>query len=172
MVVYESMFGNTQRVAEAIGRGLRARLPVDVVEVGSAPERIPDDVDLVLVGGPTHAFGLSTAKTRQSAAAQSMDGVVSRTIGVREWVDRLHADREVLVATFDTHIDKTWFPGAASKRLDKALRGSGFRTLAAPTSFYVHDTAGPLVGGEVERAELLGRRLGEEMLSRQPSLQH
>jgi hypothetical protein len=172
LVVFESMFGNTQRIAEAIGRGLRARLPVDVVEVGSAPETLPGDVGLVVVGGPTHAFGLSTAKTRQSAAAQAAGGVVSRTMGVREWVDRLHAPSGVPAATFDTHIDKTWFPGAASKRLEKALRGLGFRTLAAPTSFYVHDSAGPLVGGEVERAELLGRRLGEELLSRQASLQH
>lgn len=167
LVVYESMFGNTKRVAEAIGRGLAARVAVEVVEVGHAPTRVDDDVDLVVVGGPTHAFGLSSERTRKSAADQAPAGVVSDSTGVREWVTRMTAQQgHVAVAAFDTHIDKKWFPGAASKRLDKMMRGRGMSSLAAPTSFYVHDTMGPLVGGELERAELFGRRLGEELLSR------
>jgi Flavodoxin len=171
LVVYESMFGNTQQVAQAIGRGLEARVPVDVVEVGEAPEAVDDDVDLVVVGGPTHAFGLSSERTRQAAADQAPAGVVSGRTGVREWVERLGARHgHLLVAAFDTHIDKTWIPGAASKRLDKMMRGMGLASLTAPTSFYVHDTMGPLVGGELERAELLGRRLGEELVGRQPAV--
>lgn len=166
MVIYESMFGNTQRVAQAIGRGLAARVPVDVVEVGHAPPQLDDDVDLVVVGGPTHAFGLSSERTRRSAAQQAPAGVVSTGLGVREWVACLapHGDR-LAVAAFDTHIDKTWVPGAASRKLDKMMRGMGLFVLEPPTSFYVHDTAGPLVGGEAERAELLGRRLGEQLLA-------
>ena len=167
LVVYESMFGNTQRVAEAIGRGLAARLAVGVVEVGRASE-VGDDVDLLVVGGPTHAFGLSSERTRRSAADQAPAGTVSRTTGVREWVSGLPAQRgHLVVVAFDTHIDKTWIPGAASKRLDKIMRGMGLHSLAAPTSFYVRDTMGPLVGGELERAELFGRRLAEELVSRQ-----
>jgi hypothetical protein len=163
------MFGNTKRVAESIGRGLAARLAVDVVEVGQAPESVADDIDLVVVGGPTHVFGLSSPRTRQAASAQAPAGVVSSGTGVREWVGRLdaRADR-LLVATFDTHIDKAWFPGSAAKRLEKLLHGMGLRSLAAPVSFYVHDSSGPLIGGEIERAELLGRRLGDELLSRHP----
>jgi hypothetical protein len=169
LVVYESMFGNTKRVAEAIGRGLAARLPVDVIEVGEAPETIRDDVELVVVGGPTHEFGLSSPKTRRAAEAQSVSGVISPDKGVREWVACLHPHADhLVVATFDTHIDKAWFPGSASRRLEKMLRSMGLRSLAAPTSFFVHDSSGPLVGGEVERAELLGRRLGEELLARHP----
>jgi Flavodoxin len=167
LVVYESMFGNTQQVAQAIGRGLGARVPVEVVEVGHAPQQVDDGVDLVVVGGPTHAFGLSSERTRKSAADQAPGEIISSTTGVREWVERLPArGGQLLVAAFDTHIDKTWVPGAASKRLDKMMRGMGFVSLAAPTSFYVHDSMGPLVGGELERAELFGRRLGEELMSR------
>jgi hypothetical protein len=166
LVIYESMFGNTQRVAEAIGRGLAARVSVDVVEVGHAPLRVDDDVDLVVVGGPTHAFGLSSERTRRSAAEQAPSGIVSTGPGVREWVACLAANGgRLAVAAFDTHIDKPWVPGAASKKLDKMMRGMGLFVLEAPTSFYVHDTTGPLVGGEAERAELLGRRLGEQLLS-------
>lgn len=171
LVIYESMFGNTQRVAKAIGRGLAARVSVDVVEVGHAPQRVDDDVDLVVVGGPTHAFGLSSERTRRSAAEQAPTGIVSTGPGVREWVACLAANRgSVAVAAFDTHIDKTWVPGAASKKLDKMMRGMGLFVLEAPTSFYVHDTTGPLLGGEAERAELLGRRLGEQLLSSHPSM--
>jgi hypothetical protein len=172
LVVYESMFGNTQQVAQAIGRGLEARVRVDVVEVGHAPQTV-DDVDLVVVGGPTHAFGLSSERTRKAAADQAPAGIVSATTGVREWVECLHARHgRLLVAAFDTHIDKTWVPGAASKRLDKMMRGMGLVSLAAPTSFYVHDSMGPLVGGELERAELFGRRLGEELMSRRLAVPH
>jgi hypothetical protein len=171
LVVYESMFGNTKRVAEAIGRGLAARLPVDVVEVSTAPQTIPDDVELVVVGGPTHEFGVSSPRSRRAAAAQSPIGVVSDGAGVREWVACLHAHADRLaVATFDTHLDTAWLPGAASRRLDRMLRAMGLRSIDAPTSFYVRDSAGPLVGGEVERAELLGRRLGEELLTRHASV--
>jgi hypothetical protein len=170
LVVYESMFGNTQRVAQAIGRGLEARVPVAVVEVGVAPSTLDDDVDLVVVGGPTHVFGLSTERTRTSAVDRAPAGTISHT-GVREWVTCLQAQHgHVVVAAFDTHIDKTWIPGTASKRLDMMMRSMGLLSLAAPTSFYVHDTTGPLVGGELERAELFGRRLGEELVSRRPAV--
>ena len=171
LVVYESMFGNTKLVAEAIGRGLAARVPVEVFEGSTAPETIRDDVELVGVGGPTHEFGLSSPRSRRSAATQSTTGIISEGKGVREWAACLHPHASRLVfATFDTHIDKAWFPGAASKRLEKMLRSMGLRSLAAPTSFYVHDSTGPLVGGEMERAEMLGRRLGEELVARHPSL--
>ena len=114
LVIYESMFGNTQRVAEAIGRGLAARVSVDVVEVGHAPLQVDDDVDLVVVGGPTHAFGLSSERTRRSAAEQAPTGIVSTGRGVREWVACLASyGGRLAVAAFDTHIDKTWVPGAA-----------------------------------------------------------
>ena len=85
LVVFESMFGNTAAVARALAAGLSETLPVDVVEVGSAPIEPDDDVVLLVVGGPTHAFGLSRTDTRHEAAARR-DGVlpVSSGIGIRE----------------------------------------------------------------------------------------
>ena len=53
LVIYESMFGNTQQVAQAIGEGLALILSADVVEVGHAPATVPVDVSLLVVGGPT-----------------------------------------------------------------------------------------------------------------------
>jgi flavodoxin len=64
IVVYESMFGNTQRVAEAVAAGIAAHMTVELIEVGAAPTQIGEDVGLLVVGGPTHAFGLSRQSTR------------------------------------------------------------------------------------------------------------
>jgi len=57
LVIFESMFGNTRKIAEAMADGLTSRFVTDLIEVGLAPTRIAEDVSLVVVGGPTHAFG-------------------------------------------------------------------------------------------------------------------
>ena len=86
LVVFESMFGNTKLIADAVAEGLARHLPVEQVEVGTAPTVIGGEVELLVVGGPTHAFGLSRSGTRQSAAQQAEDGLVSDGIGLREWL--------------------------------------------------------------------------------------
>ncbi len=86
LVVYESMFGNTQSIAKGIGDGLSSRMTVEIVEVGEAPSIIDPDVELLVVGGPTHAFGMSRPGTRQNAAQQTGHDLVSKGIGMREWL--------------------------------------------------------------------------------------
>jgi flavodoxin len=67
LVVVESMFGNTRMIADAVANGLSAAGPVTVVEVGDAPVAPNEDVALLVVGAPTHAFSLSRANTRRAA---------------------------------------------------------------------------------------------------------
>ena len=74
LVVFESMFGNTQVIASSVADGLAPRMQVDLMEVGVAPTALDGDVDLLVVGGPTHAFGMSRPGTRQLAAQQSQRG--------------------------------------------------------------------------------------------------
>ncbi len=74
VVIYESMFGNTHEVAERIGAGLRTEPEfedVEVISVAEAIGRVLSDVDLVVVGGPTHAHGVSRPSTRKSASEQA-----------------------------------------------------------------------------------------------------
>lgn len=164
MVVYESMFGNTQRIATAIADGLATSLGVQVVEVGTADGPPGEDVDLLVVGGPTHAFGLSRAATRQSAAEQAGGPVVSANGGIREWLDVLPKARPGRRAVaFDTRIDKRWIPGAACRGAAKRLRAAGYRLAAPPESFYVTDSPGPLRDGELDRARWWGQRVGETL---------
>ena len=67
VVVYESMYGNTHLVADAIGAGVSTAFDVTVVPVSQASGAVMADASLVVVGGPTHAHGMSRASTRKAA---------------------------------------------------------------------------------------------------------
>jgi flavodoxin len=86
LVIYESMFGNTETIAQAIAEGLATRMQVDVVEVGAAPGAIDEGHDLLVVGGPTHAFGMTRPSTRQDAQQKAGHSVISAQSGLREWL--------------------------------------------------------------------------------------
>ncbi|MCL3861344.1 flavodoxin family protein [Actinotalea sp. K2] len=164
LVVYESMFGSTRAVAEAVGEGLRECGPVRVVEVGELigeghTVRPPDDVSLLVVGGPTHALGMSRASTREDAALEAPDGLVSAGPGLREWLEGLSAVG-LPFAAFDTKVLKPNIPGSAAKVADKMLRRAGGRRVAPARSFRVHGKNGGLVEGELEAAAVWGRELG------------
>jgi len=155
VVVVESMFGNTRSVAEAVAEGL---VDAEVIDVREAPSEFPaDDVGLVVVGGPTHAFGMSRPGTRADAGRQ---GAADPGVGIRDLLNRLRANEDLRVATFDTRVEKVrHLPGSAARSAARSLRRSGFVLVSRPESFYVVDTPGPLVEGELERARLWGERL-------------
>ena len=77
LVVFESMFGNTRQIAGAVADGLSQAVRTDLVEVSRAPAQISGDVELVVVGGPTHAFGMTRPGTRRDAARQAAEPLVS-----------------------------------------------------------------------------------------------
>ena len=172
LVVFESMFGNTETIASAIGEGLATRIPVDVVEVGAAPTEIDSDVVLLVVGGPTHAFGMSRPQTRQDAAKQAGGHVVSRSRGIREWLEAVTGSASVRTVAFDTRVDQRWVPGSAARAAHRRLRGKGFRSAAEPKTFYVQGTPGPLVEGERSRARLWGAELAAPMVAKGLGQQH
>ena len=167
LVVYESMFGNTRDVALAVADGIGTRLPVEIVEVAAAPAMLPADVGLLVVGGPTHAHGLTTAKSRADAARRAGDRLVSRGTGLREWLDGLPSGLtpgSIAAATFDTGIkgpELLW--GSAAKTATKRLAALRYRRVAPPESFLVGGPTGPtfdrLEVGELERARDWGAGL-------------
>ncbi|GAA3560420.1 flavodoxin family protein [Nonomuraea rosea] len=160
LVVYESMYGNTRQIAEAVADGLATRMRTMVAEVGSAPGLVGEEVGLLVVGGPTHAFSMSRASTRQSAAQQATGPLVSRGDGVREWLGALRTSSAALgSAAFDTRIAKPRMPGSAARGVARRLRRLGIRAVAPAASFYVTGTKGPLVDGELDRAKRWGERL-------------
>ncbi|HEX6249599.1 MAG TPA: flavodoxin/nitric oxide synthase [Nocardioidaceae bacterium] len=170
LVVHESMFGNTAAVARAVAEGLGVHVDVELVGADQAPAPLDELVDLLVVGGPTHAFSMTRSTTRADAVRQG-GRPEAEAAGVREWIDRLHAGpHSEMVATFDTRVGKMrHLPGSAAKAAAKALRRLGYLPVVPPESFYVLDVGGPLLEGEVERAREWGERLGSTVLGRSPA---
>ncbi len=160
LVIYESMFGNTEAVARAIAEGLAVQFEVVVREVSQAP--VIGSVDLIVVGGPTHAFSLSRTSTRASALEQGATRG-NKDIGLRDWLGHLESGpHSELVAAFDTRVYKTRrLPGSAATKSAKLARAHGYAP-AGQNSFYVTDTAGPLLPGELARATSWGAQLALE----------
>jgi hypothetical protein len=166
LMVYESMFGNTEKVARAVAEGLAESMEVEVHEVSDAPAPITDLVDLIVVGGPTHAFSLSRPSTRADAVERgATQGELD--VGLREWLSRLSGPpHSELVAAFDTRADRVRrLPGSAAHKAARLARHHGYE-LVGTDSFYVSDTEGPLLPGELDRATSWGRRLGSDMSAR------
>jgi hypothetical protein len=171
VVVYESMFGNTRQIADAIGTGLaeaaEAVCIVSVIPVAQAgPEQIKE-TDLVVVGGPTHVHGMTRASTRQGAAkmAEQADSGVklepgALAEGLRDWLDELGKRKvHAKAAAFDTRMHgSAAFTGRASKGISRALRHHGYELVADPESFIV-TKENALEPGEEDRARLWGAKL-------------
>jgi hypothetical protein len=159
-VVYESLFGNTARIAQAVVDGLKENLDVELHSV--AEGKLPEGGDLLVMGGPTHAFSMSRANTRQDAVSQGANA--DPTIGLREWLEELAEGNDTPFAAFDTRVDMVRrLPGSAAKAAAKMARKRGYQLLTRPESFYVQDVPGPLLDGEVQRAEVWGAQLAQSL---------
>jgi len=134
LVIYDSRFGNTRQIAEAIGKPLGERYTVSVQSIADAPV-LPTDLDLLVIGGPTHAHGVSQP--------------------LKQYFKQLpdEAMRGLPVATFDTRFRKPkLLVGAASEGIAKHVRKRGAQIVTRPESFFVAGGEGPLEPGELERA--------------------
>jgi Flavodoxin len=144
VVVYESMYGNTHLVAEAIGTGLGTAFEVSVVPVSHAAPTVIADAELVVVGGPTHVHGMSRAATRKAAVEAASKPVSPLKVeadalgpGLREWFGSL-GHYPVKAAAFDTRMHgPAALTGRASKGVARLLRAHGFDVVAEPESFLV-----------------------------------
>jgi hypothetical protein len=174
LVVYESMFGNTEQVAAAVARGLRLEgVRTALFEVGSAPTSLPPDLELLVVGAPTHAFSLSRRSTRADAVRQGAPAEREQ-IGLREWLGTVQFDttQALDLAVFDTRIAKVrWLPKAAGPTAVRVAHKHGLQTADSPVAFIVTDLQGPLVDGEIERAVAWGRLLHPHRLERVAPIQ-
>lgn len=164
LVVYESLYGNTMQIAEAVGEGLTRQLTTEVVEVGAAPAE-PPAADLLVVGGPTHQFGLSRKSSRQQGADDADEPVISLEVGIREWIGGLKRVSGGMAATFDTSIRKPNLPGSAARGAAKRLKKIGYRILVPAEIFLVEGGKGPITDGEIDRARQWGHSLAEVFIS-------
>ena len=136
LVVYDSQYGNTKGIAQAIADTLRTFGQAQAVRVDLAHLVSFQEVDLLIVGSPTQAF-------RPTPAMQSFLGNVAS--------QRL---RGLAVACFDTRFRGALWKSSAAPRMARQLRTIGVEPLVPPESFFVKamKKEGPLLAGEVERA--------------------
>lgn len=166
-VVYESIFGNTKAIAEAIAEGLSGRFDAEAVEIGSAGASAAG-LDLIVIGGPTHAWAMSRPSTREAGREQARKqglAPVSGDLGVREWLARVADGGGMKAAVFDTAVEAFGiFPGgSAAKGEAREFRRAGFSLIDEPQQFMVSvkDDHTVLVPGELERARQWGEHLAE-----------
>jgi Flavodoxin len=167
LVVYESMYGNTHVVAGQVADGLRATHEVTLVPVAGVTGDLLAGVDLLVAGGPTHMHGMSSARTRRTAAraAAKEDGGLSLDPdatgpGVRDLLKGIRQG-PALAAAFDTRLSSApaAFTGHASQTIGRLLKRHGCRVIAAPESFLV-TPQNTLLDGEAARARRWGAALG------------
>ncbi|HWC35107.1 MAG TPA: flavodoxin domain-containing protein [Mycobacteriales bacterium] len=167
VVVYESMFGNTRRVAEAIRDGLCRHHEVEVLSAAQAPAHDLAGTALLVVGGPTHVRSMSRPSTRKAASEQAADASRGLTLepqaagpGLREWLAEARL-AGVPVAAFDTRIAMpAVISGSAVRSITRALHRQGGRFVCTRRSFLV-TKQNTLVDGQLDLARQWGEQLAE-----------
>jgi flavodoxin len=134
LIVYDSVYGNTEKIAQAIGSAITGE-----VKVFRPAEVNPSDlesVDLLIVGSPTQGG-------RPTPAIQDFLSKVSEA-----------AIKGINVAAFDTRFSTRLVGifGYAAGRIASNLKGKRGALVASPQGFFVKGTKGPLKEGELERA--------------------
>ncbi len=151
LIVYDSFYGNTEQVAQAIGRALETQAEIQMVRVSSVQSGQLSGLNLLIVGSPTRGFRPSPL--------------------ISKWMGGIpvNALEGVKVAAFDTRIPwekMPWFLrgmarmfGFAAPAISGWLQRKGGTLAAAPEGFYVTDTKGPLKEGELERAAAWAKQI-------------
>ena len=164
VVVYESVFGDAEKVARAVAEGLSSHLDVDVGDARNAPHQLGPDVRLLVVGGPNHAMGMPRPATREGAVKEYGAEIADTTIGLHEWLDAAQAVGHIAGAAFDTRMDSPKLVTKldhAARTEEKLLRRLGVTLVVPAEHFVVVDAKGPLADGEEDRARIWGRAIAE-----------
>lgn len=166
LVVYESVFGDAQKIAEAIAEGLSPSVPARTVAAAEAPAELGEDVQLLVVGGPNHAMSMPRPSTRKGAVDQYGATITDTSRGLHEWLDDVRLPGGTKAAAFDTRMDHPKLVvklDHASKTEEKLLKSHGAAILAPAEHFQVTDAKGPLADGEEDRARRWGQALAEQL---------
>ena len=145
LVVYDSIYGNTEIVARAIGDAISGE--AQVLRVGQVHAGELETVDLLIIGSPTHG----------SLPTEAVQGLVERI--------EAPAREGARAATFDTRL--TWpflerWGGFAAPKIADTLKEKGWTLAGEPGGFFVKGLKkGPLKRGEAERAAAWAKGLAE-----------
>ncbi|HGE72965.1 TPA: flavodoxin [Candidatus Poribacteria bacterium] len=138
LVIYDTNFGNTKIIAEAIAKELGS--DAKAVSVSDFDIKELEGIELLVVGSPIIGWRPSErmGKFLASLNKDQLKGVKS--------------------ATYDTRV-KVFFHGDASRKIAKKLEDAGAEIIDKPQAFFVKGKEGPLLDGEVEKATEWAKRL-------------
>lgn len=142
-VVYDSVYGNTQKIAEAMIEGIGGERDTTIAKAPQASTADLEGIDLLIVGAPTHG-GTFTEPVKSflgSIPANALKGIKAAAFDTSFTVESQGAFVRFLMKTL----------GFAAPKIAKALSSKGAEVLTSEI-FYVVDTEGPLKEGELERA--------------------
>jgi flavodoxin I len=136
LIVYDSVYGNTEKIARAIAEAIAPSGEVKVVQAGEASPSELESIDLLIVGSPTHGG-------RPTPAIQDLINKMPQP-----------SLQGINVAAFDTRIPTKLVRvfGYAAGRIAGNLKKKGGTLVASPEGFFVTASKGPLKEGELERA--------------------
>ena len=152
LIVYDSFFGNTEKIALAIGKAFGNAKEVTICKAVDVKPNMLDGLDYLIVGSPTRAFSPSPA------TKSFLKGIPSKQlVGVK-------------VAAFDTRIAMTdkvpgflrfmvKLFGYADKPILDSLKKKGGQETVPSEGFFVLDSEGPLEKGGLERAVVWGKQI-------------
>jgi len=134
LIVYDSVYGNTEKIARAIAEAITPSGEVKVLRASEANPSELASTDLLIVGSPTHGG-------RPTPAIQDLINKAPKLQGIN-------------VVAFDTRIPTKLVRvfGYAAGRIAGHLTKKGGVLIASPEGFFVTGSKGPLKEGELERA--------------------
>jgi hypothetical protein len=158
VVVYESLWGNTEAVARAIAEGIGPE--AQALSTAEATPELVAGAELIVAGAPLQAFSLPGDRTRAGIKPDTDPAPDLSRPTLRSWLEHLPAGRG-RSAAFETKIK--WSPGNATKTIVHELERVGYPPVVEPEHFVVSGTYGPLRDGELERAREWGRELASSV---------
>ena len=152
IVIYDSQFGNTEKIAQAIRDALSDTAETRLMRASSVAPRDLMAADLLVVGSPTQRFHATEPVDRFLKGA-SLHGIHAAAFDTR--FDMNDVDSRTLRLAVKVAGDSAY----AAPRIAAVLEKAGATMVATPEGFIVSDTEGPLREGELERAAEWARGL-------------
>mgnify|MGYP003381953690 CR=1 FL=1 len=145
LLVYDSQFGNTEKIAQAIGSAFQAQVETTLIRAAEATPRSISGYDLLVVGSPTQRFH-ATEPVAGWLEGLDLTGVKASAFDTR--FDMAEVDSRMLRMAVKVAGENAY----AAPRIAAELKKAGATLVAPPEGFIVEETEGPLRTGELERA--------------------
>jgi flavodoxin I len=153
LVIYDSQFGNTERVAKAIGATLNSQGDVKILRVQNMRLELLTGIHSLVVGSPTQRFRPTTAITDflKNLPNDALNGIKVAAFDTR--LTEQEINKVGILAIFVRIF------GYAANPISNRLQKKGGELILPPEGFYVDGMEGPLLDGELERAADWGKHI-------------